>query len=322
MSRIRTSAGYRAFTIANTAFLVLLCVVTIYPFVHVASIAFSTYPEAIRTGLHLYPREVDLSSVKKVFAAPEIWTAYYNTVWRTVIGTVLSVLVTGMGAYVRRPCQLPAKRIHNRDTITATLDAFWAGRPPSGTSISVKSNLPHVIEELVELSATNDAEIQRSFGKMLQRCSRCASRIISLASGRRVSDRLVSLTDVVPIVRAAVRGRVLLESPCHANYTVVVVTAHPHQVLAFAQPEVPIGPIASDLRWLGRWYACQCFGKGCGNLLSVLRHASVPQRDDTLHQPFLCCGPPRANSNRSRPASPHRPPDASTESGRVPRITG
>lgn len=110
MSRIRTSAGSRAFAIANTALLVLLCVVTIYPFVHVASIAFSTYPEAIRTGLHLYPREVDLSSIKRVFAAPEIWTAYYNTVWRTVIGTVLSVLVTGMGAYALSKKTLPFRR--------------------------------------------------------------------------------------------------------------------------------------------------------------------------------------------------------------------
>ncbi len=110
MSRIRASAGYRAFKVANAAFLVLLCLVTIYPFVHVASIAFSTYPEAIRTGVHLYPREVDLSSIKRVFAAPEIWTAYYNTVWRTVIGTSLTVLVTGMGAYALSKKTLPFRR--------------------------------------------------------------------------------------------------------------------------------------------------------------------------------------------------------------------
>ena len=83
---------------------------TIYPFVHVTAIAFSTYPEAIRTGLHLYPREVDLSSIKRVFAAPEIWTAYYNTVWRTVVGTALSVLVTGMGAYALSKKTLPFRR--------------------------------------------------------------------------------------------------------------------------------------------------------------------------------------------------------------------
>ncbi len=104
------SAAYRGFTVANAAVLLLLCVVTLYPFVHVASIAFSTYPEAIRTGLHLYPREVDLSSMKRVLAAPEIWTAYYNTVWRTVVGTTLAVFVTGMGAYALSKKTLPFRR--------------------------------------------------------------------------------------------------------------------------------------------------------------------------------------------------------------------
>ncbi len=111
MARIRTSAAYRAFAIANAAFLVVLGLATIYPFVHVASIAFSTYPEAIRTGLHLYPREIDLSSIRRVFAAPEIWSAYFNTVWRTVVGTTLSVLVTGMGAYALSKKTLPFRRI-------------------------------------------------------------------------------------------------------------------------------------------------------------------------------------------------------------------
>ena len=42
MSRIRTSVGYDVFTIVNATFLVLLCVLTVYPFVHITSIAFST----------------------------------------------------------------------------------------------------------------------------------------------------------------------------------------------------------------------------------------------------------------------------------------
>jgi putative aldouronate transport system permease protein len=110
VTRIRKSAGQRAFTVANTTFLLLVCAVTVYPFVHVTSIAFSTYPEAIRTGLHLFPREIDFSTINKVLAASEIWTAYYNTVWRTVIGTLLSVVVTGMGAYALSKKTLPFRR--------------------------------------------------------------------------------------------------------------------------------------------------------------------------------------------------------------------
>jgi putative aldouronate transport system permease protein len=106
----RTSSSVLAFRIANGAFLVLLCALTLYPFVHVASVAFSSYAEAIRVGLHLFPREVDLSALEQVVTAREIWTAYYNTLWRTIIGTALSVLVTGMGAYALSKHTLPLRR--------------------------------------------------------------------------------------------------------------------------------------------------------------------------------------------------------------------
>jgi putative aldouronate transport system permease protein len=109
-TRIKASRGYGTFTVVNTVFLVLLCVVTLYPFVHITAIAFSTYPEAIRTGLHLYPREIEMASIRRVFAAPEIWNAYYNTLWRTLIGTFLSVLVTGMGAYALSKKTLPFRK--------------------------------------------------------------------------------------------------------------------------------------------------------------------------------------------------------------------
>ena len=140
--------------------------------------------------------------------------------------------------------------------------------------------------KLVELSATNDGEIQSSFGKMLQSRSRFADRILSLAFGCRVSDGLEFLADVVPIVRAAVRDCALLECFCHASYAILVVATHGHEVVKFRKPKTSICPVTSDLYWLGRWHACQCFGKGHGKLLSVLRHASVPQRDDMLHQSF------------------------------------
>jgi putative aldouronate transport system permease protein len=109
--KVRTTTGYTVFTLINTTFLIVLSLVTLYPFVHVASIAFSTYPEAIRTGLHLYPREVEFTSIQKVFASNEIWRAYYNTIWRTVVGTTLSVVTTGMGAYALSKNSLPFRKV-------------------------------------------------------------------------------------------------------------------------------------------------------------------------------------------------------------------
>lgn len=110
-NKIRQPFSEKLFDILNSTFLVLLCVIMLYPFVHVAAMAFSTQAEAIRPGLHLYPKEIDLSAMKQVLGAPEIWQAYWNTIQRTVIGTVLSVFCTGMGAYAISKKYLPYRKI-------------------------------------------------------------------------------------------------------------------------------------------------------------------------------------------------------------------
>ena len=107
---MKRTLGEIVFDVFNAIFLLLLCVIMAYPFIHVTSIAFSSYQESLRIGLHIWPREIDLSSFEKVFRADEIWLAYYNTLWRTLIGTMLSVLVTALGGYAVSKHFLPLRR--------------------------------------------------------------------------------------------------------------------------------------------------------------------------------------------------------------------
>ena len=102
--------GEKIFNVCNLVFLSCMCLITLYPLVHVASIAFSSYAESIRIGLHIFPLEIDMTSIKKVVTAPEIHTAFLNTLWRTGVGTFLSVLTTGMGAYALSKPTLPLRR--------------------------------------------------------------------------------------------------------------------------------------------------------------------------------------------------------------------
>ena len=107
---IRKTRGERCFDAFNYALMTLLCVVMIYPVIHVFSIGMSSYRESIRVGLHIIPREWDLTSLKKVFASPNIWIAYANTLWRTAVGTFLSTLVTALGGYAISKPYLPLRR--------------------------------------------------------------------------------------------------------------------------------------------------------------------------------------------------------------------
>ncbi|AEE97883.1 carbohydrate ABC transporter permease [Mahella australiensis] len=102
--------GEKIFEIVNYSILTILCVITLYPFIHITAIAFSTQAEAMRPGLHLWPREIDTSSFEKIFSSDDIWNAYYNTLHRTIIGTVLSVFTTGMGAYALSKKYLPLRK--------------------------------------------------------------------------------------------------------------------------------------------------------------------------------------------------------------------
>ena len=111
MANTKITTGERAFEIFNYIALTLLSIITLYPFLHITSIAFSTQAEAMRMGLHLYPREIDTASIIKVFQSKDIWGAYYNTIWRTVVGTTLSVFTTGMGAYALSKKYLPFRKI-------------------------------------------------------------------------------------------------------------------------------------------------------------------------------------------------------------------
>lgn len=89
----------RLFEIVNTSILVLLFIFFLYPvwFVLIASIS---DPAAVSAGeVILLPKDLMLNGYKRVFASSDVWTGYGNTIFYTVVGTVLNVMVTTAVAY-------------------------------------------------------------------------------------------------------------------------------------------------------------------------------------------------------------------------------
>ena len=77
----------------------LFSLTIVVPFVHLLSISFSPSHVATRGGLILWPREFTTDNYIKVFNSKFIWTGYKNTIFRTVVGTSLQIIITSMGAY-------------------------------------------------------------------------------------------------------------------------------------------------------------------------------------------------------------------------------
>ncbi|MBO9609988.1 MAG: carbohydrate ABC transporter permease [Paenibacillaceae bacterium] len=100
------SLSEKSFDIINIGLLLSLCITIVYPFWQQVVISFSMPGEARLIGLHLYTLEPTLDAYQRIFLGGGIFKAYYWTVYRTVLGTFLTVLVSAMLAYPLAKTQL------------------------------------------------------------------------------------------------------------------------------------------------------------------------------------------------------------------------
>ena len=110
-ARRPVNLGERVFDIGNTAFLGIIALLALYPFLYTLSISLSTAAEARRDSLHLFPQEVSFAAYGMLLHSPEILRGFYNSLLRTVLGTVLTVLATAIAAYPLARKQLPHRAL-------------------------------------------------------------------------------------------------------------------------------------------------------------------------------------------------------------------
>ena len=80
-------------------FITFAGIITLYPFLYVIAMAFSM-PDAVLTNkVWLYPVGFNINAFAFVLSGKDFWGYYYNTIWYTVVGTVLNVIFTVMAGY-------------------------------------------------------------------------------------------------------------------------------------------------------------------------------------------------------------------------------
>ncbi|MFD2614103.1 carbohydrate ABC transporter permease [Paenibacillus gansuensis] len=87
------------FSIVNYVFLTLFCLLTLYPIIYVIAGSFNEGNDYMRGGVYFFPRVFSLASYEIVFNDDRLYTGFFISISRTVIGTVTSVLFTAMVAY-------------------------------------------------------------------------------------------------------------------------------------------------------------------------------------------------------------------------------
>lgn len=107
--KIKRSAAEQTGYAIIVTLLVLFAFSTLYPFWHVLMYSISDSGEAMSGGLFFLPRKPTLLAYRTVLRTRQIFVAYRNTILKTLVGTLLSLVVTALTAF-----PLSLKRLHGR----------------------------------------------------------------------------------------------------------------------------------------------------------------------------------------------------------------
>lgn len=98
--QIKHSAGDRIMSILIGLFMFAFVVITLYPVINTVVISFNDGIDAVRGGIYLWPRKPTLKNYDTVLAMQNLITGAKITVARTVIGTLSSLVINALLAYV------------------------------------------------------------------------------------------------------------------------------------------------------------------------------------------------------------------------------
>lgn len=100
-SKLKRAKGWDlVFVICNSIFMIAFVVITLYPVINTIAISFNDGIDAVRGGIHLWPRVFTTKNYVTVLGKQNIKTAAVVTVLRTVIGSLISLATNALLAYV------------------------------------------------------------------------------------------------------------------------------------------------------------------------------------------------------------------------------
>ncbi len=98
MVRMKKHAGDWAFDIFNFLLMTFLCFITVYPFLYLLSLSF-TSGDVPLTQNYIIPPKVTLDNYAKVLTNSDIGNGFIMTIARTLLGTAISLVCTVCTAY-------------------------------------------------------------------------------------------------------------------------------------------------------------------------------------------------------------------------------
>lgn len=108
----KLGAGDRAFNIVLGGLTTVSVVVILYPLIFVLVASISDPMEIFQGNVWLWPKGFNLEAYKQVFRNGDIFTGYKNTLIYTVVGTLVTIIITFSAAY-----PLSRKKLYGRSKL-------------------------------------------------------------------------------------------------------------------------------------------------------------------------------------------------------------
>lgn len=182
----KRSFGERIFDVCNIVIMLLLVFITLYPLYYVVMCSLSDSGQLMGSrGMMILPKGFSLAAYEAVFSNPNILTGYRTTLIVVVVGTLLSVFMTSIGAFLITRKQFAIKKVMSYMMVFTMFfsggmiptyllvykwlhlgDTLWALILPTAIStynmLIMKSNfeaLPDSLEEAAKIDGANDITV-------------------------------------------------------------------------------------------------------------------------------------------------------------------
>ncbi len=111
ITRVRKSIGEKVFTVFNVLIMVILCVVTLYPYINQLAVSFNDGKDTLFGGITIFPRKFTWVNYITVFSNSGFTNSLIISVLRVVVGTALGLILITGAAYAVTKKDLPGKNI-------------------------------------------------------------------------------------------------------------------------------------------------------------------------------------------------------------------
>ncbi len=107
------SRGDKVFVAANMFLVGLFTLSTLYPFIYIAAVSFSSGFQAAAGNVVIVPLDFTWAAYERVLSDNEFWRSYGNTFIYTIGGTIMSLLIIIPGSYALSRPHLKGRRFFN-----------------------------------------------------------------------------------------------------------------------------------------------------------------------------------------------------------------